>query len=111
MKNKIYPEQPVHSASPVRRMLWGAGIALTLIILFLTGAGEPDPRWGKLWMVKPLIVVPLAGSMGGLFYHFMDRIRYQGGWKKLLANIVSVIVYVFVLWIGTVLGLNGTMWN
>jgi hypothetical protein len=102
---------PVHSASLSKRMMQGAGIALILITIFLLGAGEPDPDWPKLWMIKPLIIVPLAGAMGGVFYYFMDHLRYQGGWIKVLAYIISLIGYVIVLWFGTVLGLNGTWWD
>jgi hypothetical protein len=92
-------------------MLQGGGIALILIIAFLLSAGEPNPDWPKLWMVKPLIIVPLAGALGGLFYYNMDHLRYQGGWRMALAYILSLMVYLIVLWLGTVLGLNGTMWD
>lgn len=101
----------VHSAPVTKRMLQGAGIALVLIAIFLLGAGEPDPRWPKFWMLRPLIVVPIAGAMGGVFYYFMDHLRYEGGWKKILANFVSLIGYLVALWMGTILGLDGTMWN
>jgi hypothetical protein len=103
--------QPVHPASLGKRMLQGAGIALILIVIFLLQVREPNPAWGKLWMIKPLIIVPLAGAAGGVFYYFMDHLRYQGGWKKAVAIILSLIGYIFVLWIGTVLGLDGTLWN
>ena len=52
--------------SLIKRMLVGAGIGLLLISLFLLSAGEPNPEWGKLWMIRPLIIVPLAVAMGGL---------------------------------------------
>lgn len=103
--------QSIHPASIGKRMLLGAGIALILILVFLLGVDNPKPEWGKLWMLKPLIVVPTAGAMGGVFYYFMDHLRYQGGWKTALAIIISLIGYIFALWIGTVLGLNGTLWN
>jgi hypothetical protein len=103
--------QSIHQGSLSKRMLQGAGIALMLIIIFLLGVDEPKPEWGKLWMLKPLIVVPLAGAAGGVFYYFMDHLRYQGGWRMVLAIILSLIGYIFALWIGTVLGLNGTLWN
>jgi len=103
--------RPIHPASLGKRMLQGAGIALILISLFLLSGGEPKPEWGKLWMVKPLIMVPVAGALGGIFYYLMDYLRYQGGWKKILAIILSLIGYIFVLWLGTVLGLNGTWWD
>lgn len=111
MQRNELQTQPIHAASLGKRMLQGAGIALILILLFLLGAGEPNPDWGKLWMVKPLLVVPLAGALGGGFYYFMDNLRYQGGWKKVLAILLSLIVYVIVLWLGTVLGLDGTWWD
>ena len=103
--------QPVNRALLGKRALLGAAIALVLISFFLFNAGEPDPSWPKLWMIRPLIIVPLAGALGGVFYHFMNQLLYQRGWKKVVAIIVSLIVYIFGLWIGTVLGLDGTMWN
>jgi hypothetical protein len=102
---------PVHSSSLWKRILWGGGIAFLLISFFLLGAGEPNPAWPKFWWIQPLVVVPLAGATGGLFYHLMDRFRSQGGWKKAVATIVSILVYIIGLWLGTVLGLNGTMWD
>jgi hypothetical protein len=103
--------QPIHAASVGKRMLQGAGIALILIIVFLLSDGEPDPSWPKLWMIKPLIMVPLAGALGGVFYYNMDHLRDQGGWRKTLAILLSLIVYIIVLWLGIVLGLNGTWWD
>ncbi|MGV3629770.1 MAG: potassium transporter KefB [Bacteroidota bacterium] len=102
---------PVNFPALGRRMLIGAGIALLLISFFLFMAGEPNPAWPKFWIIKPLLVVPFAGAMGGVFYYLMDPMRSQGGWKMFAANVLSFIVYVFGLWMGTVLGLNGTMWN
>jgi hypothetical protein len=112
MTQKNNPEAPsIHSASLGKRMFIGAAIALSLITCFLLSAGTPDPAWGKFWMIRPLIIVPLAGACGGMFYHLMDTFRYQGGWKKIAANVLSIVVFIIGLWVGTVLGLNGTMWN
>jgi hypothetical protein len=105
------PTTPIHSASMTKRMLQGAGIALALISMFLLSAGEGNPAWPKYWMLKPLFMVPFAGAMGGVFYYFMDHMRYLGGWRKAVAFIISFIGYVIALWMGTVLGLNGTMWD
>lgn len=57
-------------------MLVGAAIALVIISVFLYGVDNAKPEWGKLWILRPLIVVPLAGSMGGLFYHMMTSYVY-----------------------------------
>ena len=106
-----FQNRPIHTASMGKRMLQGAVIALTLIVLFLLGAGEPNPEWPKLWMIKPLIIVPIAGALSGVFYYYMDHLRYQGGWRKTMAIVLCLIAYIIALWLGTVLGLNGTMWD
>lgn len=94
-----------------KRMLIGAAVALALISIFLYGVENTKPEWGKLWILRPLIVVPLAGAMGGLFYHMMDIIRLKGGWNTIAANLISFIVYIIAIWMGTVLGLAGTLWD
>ena len=104
-------KQQIHSSPLGIRMLQGAGIGLILISAFLLSAGEPNPEWPTYWMVRPIIIVPLAGAAGGVFFFMMDKFRIQGGWKKVVANIVTVIVCMFGLWIGTILGLDGTMWD
>lgn len=92
-------------------MLQGAGIAFPLILLFLVSAGAGDPDWPRFWMIRPLVIVPLAGALGGVFYYNMDHLRDQGGSRKALANVLSLLVYLVVLWLGTVLGLDGTWWD
>ena len=49
--------------------------------------------------------------MGGLFYYYMDHLRHQGGWKKAAAIFLSLAGYLVAVWMGTVLGLNGTYWD
>lgn len=105
------PNQPVHPASVGKRMLQGAAIGLLLISFFLLGAGEPDPDWPTFWMIKPLLVVPAAGALGGVFFYNMDHLRCQGGWREVFAYALSMLVFLVVLWLGIVLGLNGTMWD
>ena len=101
---------PDHSLALVKPILIGAGIALLVISFFVFGVDHPRPEWGKFWQVRPLIVTPLAGAMGGAFYALMD---YQSsrGFNRTLAILLSIIVYAVGLWLGTVLGLAGTMWN
>ena len=105
------PAQPINTTSLLKRMLLGAGIALALISLFLFQVKNPNPAWPTYWMVKPLIMVPLAGAAGGAFTYFLDNLRSKGGWKTAAAILSSIIGFIFALWIGTVLGLNGTLWN
>jgi hypothetical protein len=92
-------------------MVVGAGIGLLLISFFLLSAGEPNPEWGRLWRIRPLIIVPLAGAMGGLCNYFIVHFHYQAGVNKTIAIILSVLVFIVGLWLGTVLGLDGTYWD
>ena len=102
------PAQPVSALKPI---LTGAGIALALIVLFLLGGNNADPAWGKYWMIRPLIIVPLAGAGGGLFYYLVDRWRSRFGWNRIVVIILCIIAYIIGLWIGAVVGLDGTYWN
>jgi hypothetical protein len=92
-------------------MLVGAGIGLLLMSLFLLSAGEPNPEWGKLWMLRPLIIMPLAGAMGGLCNYLAVHFHHLIGLNKTVAVVLSAIVFVIGLFFGFVLGLDGTMWN
>ncbi len=98
--------QPVFFKS----MLIGAGIALLAISFFVFGVDEPNPEWGTYWMIRPLIITPLAGAVGGAFYAFID---YQStrGFNKTLATIFGFTIYIIGLWLGVVLGLDGTLWD
>lgn len=39
------------------------------------------------------------------------HLRCLGGWQKWLAMVISVIGYLVAVWPGSVLGLDGTLWN
>ncbi|MGN6618659.1 MAG: hypothetical protein ACTHJ5_15915 [Ilyomonas sp.] len=108
-KNKLKEQSNLLSAG--KPIFVGAVIGLILISLFVFGVDNPKPEWGKFWMIKPLIVTPLAGAMGGLFFYFMNYLSMRGGINKTVAVIFSLVVFIVGLWLGIVLGLNGTMWN
>lgn len=103
--------QPLHPKPLLYRVLAGALIGLVLIALFLLSVKADNPAWPKYWKLRPLLIVPIAGGMGGVFYYFMDHFRASGGWIKTAANIVSLLGFMIALWMGTVLGLDGTLWN
>jgi len=99
------------SRSLVRNMLTGAIIGLMLIGFFLYNADAPDPEWPRFWIIRPLLLVPFAGAMGGLFYTFMEPWRNKNGWIKAAAYFLCLIVVLIGLFMGTVLGLDGTYWD
>ncbi len=92
-----------------KRMMEGAVVAATFLFCFLFASGEPNPLWGKFWVLKPLIIVSIAGAASAAYYCFMDVMRRRGGWRKRFANISSLLVFLILLWVGSVLGLYGTM--
>jgi hypothetical protein len=92
-------------------MLIGAGIGLLLISVFIFPEDDPRPEWGKFWMIRPLIVVPFAGALGGLCNYFILQYRSLVGINKAVAIIISAIVFFIGIWMGIVLGLDGTLWD
>lgn len=103
-------QRHIDPKSLVKKMLLGAAIGLAVISFFLLQVNHTHAEWGKFWMARPLVVLPLAGATGGAFFYFMENLRYQG-WKKIAIRIVSLLVFVIGIWMGIVIGLHGTLWN
>lgn len=100
-------DQPVTLAKP---MLAGAALGLIVISFFVFGADQTKPEWGDLWMIKPLLVTPFAGALGGAFYYLMDHLASRG-LNRTVAVVLSLVVFFGILFLGIVLGLAGTMWD
>jgi hypothetical protein len=112
MNNPVFLfSQLVHSPHLSKRIVLGAGIGFIFISLFLIMADGVKPEWGELWMIRPLVIVPLATALSAMFYTFMDPWRARRGYQRFLAGLLSLLVFLFSLWIGTVLGLDGTYWD
>lgn len=101
----------VNPIAIAKRMFIGAAIAFALILSLLLSVDEPKPEWGSLWMLKPLLITPLAGAGGGAFFYYMTQIVKNNVWAKLIAILVGLIGYIIAIWLGSVLGLNGTLWD
>lgn len=108
---KNFSALQISSASLAKPMLLGAGIGLLFISIFILGVDYSDPSWSQYWQVRPMIIVPLSGAIGGLFYCFMGDLRSRGGWIKAVAIVLSYIGFAVILWLGIVLGLEGTLWD
>ena len=96
--------------SLVKGIFIGAGIGLLVILFFITGA-DTQPHWPDLWKIRPLIITPLAGAMGGAFFCFSNYLLRRKGLNSLAALLISMIGFVVALWLGIVLGLDGTLWD
>lgn len=102
---------PIQWRAYAMPMLLGAAIGLVAISIFVFGADNPDPSWPSNWQVKPLILTPIITAMGGAGVAFLAPMRRQSGWVMALGYVMSIVGFAVALWIGIVLGLNGTMWD
>lgn len=110
MKN-ILAQYQIQSQTIVKRMLLGALIGLVVISVFVFGVQHPNPDWGKYWMLRPLIVVPIIASLSTLIFFSLNIFGFPKGWRKTVILLFSVIGYIIAFWIGVVLGLDGTLWD
>ena len=106
----ILPRKNFHLSRLAKRMLIGAGIGLLIISFFVFGNDKGKPEWGAYWMIRPLLMGPFAGAMGGFVFNLLEPLR-QGGWRTLMANMLGVLIFLIGMWMGIILGLSGTMWD
>src|SRR5688572_30407821 len=93
------------------RMIIGAIAGLAVVAFLLFAAGAADPAWGKYWMIRPIIVLTFAGAMAGLCNYIILHYRHLAGLHRIVAIIISLVVSLVGIWMGIVLGFDGTLWN
>jgi len=104
-------QQLLFSKTLFKRALQGAGIAFVLISIFILGTLAADAKSGS-WVLIPMSAVTVGGAFGGAFYFIMELFRHKGGWKKVVVNIISVLVYFLTLYFSLILALNAMgLWN
>jgi hypothetical protein len=111
MTTKKGPAQQLNTRAVILRMLLGAAIGFAIISVFVFSVDNPNPDWGKFWRIRPLIITPLAGAFGILSFYLTNLIRPQGQFMTVLIYTFSTIAFIIALWLGTVLGLAGTLWD
>lgn len=104
-------KEPVNRKTLLLCMVLGALPAISLMSLLVFGAENPDPAWGEYWVIRPLVVITFAGATGGACYYFINRFFGNGIGRKTATVVLTTFVYLFGLWIGTVIGCSGTLWN
>lgn len=101
----------IKNISYKKRMLQGSIVGLALILFFFLSANKPSPAWNATWWLKPLLVVPFTGAMGGLGFHILTSLQTNSGWKQLVLYVFGFIGFLIALWMGMIVGLDGTYWN
>lgn len=88
-----------------RRALIGAGLACVLLALFVIYHLVFDNLHLRPEIWVPFLTIAIGGASGGIFYSVMDIFRKKEPWKKVMANIISGLVYCLALWMSLVYGL------
>ncbi|MBK0379267.1 hypothetical protein [Mucilaginibacter segetis] len=91
--------------------LIGGSIGLAVIVWFLSQTHGGKPEFGPYWMLRPLIIVPVATAMGGAAFQFIRNLVQKPVGAKVMLTIFGLLVFVVSLWLGSVLGLAGTYWH
>jgi hypothetical protein len=105
------PALQLNTKAVITRMLLGTAIGFALISLFIFSENNPNPDWGKYWRVKPLIITPLFAAFGILMFYLKNFLNPKGQFMTVLIYTFSTIAFIIALWLGTVLGLAGTLWD
>ena len=107
-------QHSLYNKSLSRRALQGAGIAFVLVIIFLSiifpigGVLAGKNFWQGIWQFLPLVTAAVGGALGGMVYYLMVEVLYQDGWKKVLATVFSILVYIVLVWLSLVAGFSAT---
>jgi hypothetical protein len=97
------------SKSLWKRALQGASLALLLILTFLTIVGEITDG---TWVLLPMLTVTIGGAGGGALYYLVSLLPVHSFWKKVLVNIVCLMVYFAILWFSFIWALSIVgLWN
>jgi hypothetical protein len=91
--------------------LAGFFIATGVLLLFLIGADPPNSDWASNWFLRPAIILPLAGLTGGFCAGVLSALLRVKVIGLYLAIAIGILIFLLALWMGIVLGFDGTYWN
>lgn len=81
-----------HGASLSTRVLQGTALALFLTAFqLLFGSQDKGLTGAQLFVLSA--GVALGGGVGGAVYFALDGLRVRGGWRKTVANVLSLLAY------------------
>lgn len=112
MTNQLFLNiKQVRPATIAKTMALGLILGLVIISLFVFGVNNPKQEWGTNWRMQPLILTPIVVAFGSLAF-FANRIFMpQTKTAKVLLSVASIIAFIISIWLGIIIGLNGTLWN
>lgn len=95
----------------LQNMIFGFVIGLIMICAMVFSVNDPDPAWGVYWKIRPMIVTPVITAFGACSFFLKNIVHPKEASMKLLIFILSLLGFIMSFWIGTILGLDGTLWN
>ncbi|WP_297337140.1 hypothetical protein [Algoriphagus sp.] len=103
MKNasSLLPSSPKKLLLPA---LLGASLPLAWLLFVIITKEDLF----ESWMYYPLIIIPLGGAVGGIFFFLMGFKWFPKGNQKLIAVIFSTLIYFVAIWLSAVLAFNFT---
>ena len=101
-----HPPYHFHPETFVKRAVQGAAVGLVPMLVFMFG---DDVLRGERWTFGfreyiPMIAIMIGGAVGGMLSCLLDPMRYQGGWRRIAAIVLSVVVFIVAVWISSVAG-------
>jgi len=95
-----------------KHALYGAGITFVLAAIFLSiilSVGDllnGESFWKAAWLLVPLGTGVIGGTLGGSFYYLIVKWLNLTEWKKIMAIIISIMVYILLVWLSLIAGLS-----
>lgn len=115
LQNKVLFKMALNNLLSLRKssgifFISGSLTGLILISIFVFGVDNPNQEWGKYWKIKPLTLTPLLCGLGAMAANWVIRIAPNTS-AKYFYWFISIMGFLFSVWVAIVLGLNGTLWD
>lgn len=94
----------------IKTLLMSFAIGFFVITMMIFPIQNPKPEWGENWKIKPLIIVPLMSVIGSIPFYFTLIRKFKSSSNKFYSTIAAILLFLICLWLGIILGLNGTLW-
>ena len=88
-------EVRVHRAPIHTRVLQGVGLAAFLTVFRMAAYLRSPKEFSMAQLALLFGAVSSGGAVGGVVYYATDKWRVIGGWRKTVANVLSLLAYCF----------------
>ena len=100
-----------YKRSFIKIVLLGFALGLFIASMLIHNVSFPKLSWGPNWYIKPMLVLSFVASIGSIPFYFANQYEASNHSKKILAYLGATLFLLFFIWIGIILGFDGTIWN